>query len=170
MTQSDTAQSDTARTDSIKTLAAMIKEVHFAMLTVQTADGHLHAHPMTTQQVEFDGDIWFIGGKDTEQVRDMAARPQVNVSYSNPDKGVYVSVNGTAQLVENRAKLDELWSDFYQTYFPQGKEDPNIQLIQIHANGAEYWEGNGKIRSLLAFAKGLVGGKPDMGENETVRL
>ena len=164
-------QSDTARTDSIKTLAAMIKEVHFAMLTVQTADGHLHAHPMTTQQVEFDGDIWFIGGKDTEQVQNMAARPQVNVSYSSPDKGVYVSVNGTAQLVENRAKLDELWSDFYQTYFPQGKEDPNIQLIHIAANGAEYWESDGKVRSLIQIARGLVTGEhAHQGENETIKL
>lgn len=43
--------------DDVKKLSDLIKGVKFAMLTVQTAEGHLHAHPMTTQEVEFDGDI-----------------------------------------------------------------------------------------------------------------
>ncbi|WP_155297671.1 pyridoxamine 5'-phosphate oxidase family protein [Deinococcus kurensis] len=158
-------------TDSVKKIASLINGVKFAMLTVQTEKGHLHGHPMTTQDVEFDGDIWFIGGKDTAQVAAMRLHPQVNVSYSHPDKGVYVSVNGTAQLVEDRAKLDELWSDFYKAYFPQGKEDPNIQLIHIAANGAEYWESDGKVRSLISLAKGLIKGEqPHQGENETIKL
>ncbi|MFC3603744.1 pyridoxamine 5'-phosphate oxidase family protein [Deinococcus soli (ex Cha et al. 2016)] len=157
--------------ENIKKLSDLIKGVKFAMLTVQTAEGHLHAHPMTTQEVEFDGDIWFIGGKDTEQVAAMRAHPQVNVSYARPDKGVYVSVNGEANLVEDRAKLDELWSDMYKAYFPQGKEDPNIQLIHIAANGAEYWESDGKVRSLIQIARGLVTGEhAHQGENETVKL
>ncbi len=168
MTQSTTDQTATA---AVQKIAELIKGVKFAMLTVQTEAGHLHAHPMTTQDVEFDGDIWFIGGKDTAQVADMRARPQVNVSYARPDKGVYVSVNGTAQLVDDRTKLDELWSDFYKAYFPQGKEDPNIQLIHVSAGGAEYWESDGKVRSLIGLAKGLIKGEqPHMGENETVNL
>ncbi|UBV43831.1 pyridoxamine 5'-phosphate oxidase family protein [Deinococcus taeanensis] len=157
--------------DSVRKIGQIIKGVKFAMLTVITDDGHLHAHPMTTQQFEFDGDLWFIGGRDTGQVAAMRARPQVNVSYSQPDKGLYVSVNGTAQLVEDRAKLDELWSDFYKAYFPEGKDDPNVQLIRIEAHGAEYWESDGKVRNLIQLARGLVTGQhAHQGENETVKL
>lgn len=157
--------------EGIRELARLIHGVKFAMLTVQTAQGHLHAHPMTTQEVEFDGDLWFIGGKDTAQVSHMRLHPQVNVSYARPDRGVYVSVNGTAELVEDRAKLDDLWSDLYQAYFPQGKDDPNIQLIRISANGAEYWEGEGKVRSLIELAKGMITGEEaHPGKNETVNL
>ncbi|GAA5511784.1 hypothetical protein Dcar01_00497 [Deinococcus carri] len=160
------------REEGIKTLASIIKDVKFAMLTVTTAEGHLKAHPMTTQQTEFDGDIWFIGGKDTEQVQCMGERPQVNVSYSDPGKNNYVSVGGTAQLVEDRAKLEELWSDFYKAYFPQGIDDPNVQLIKIEAQGAEYWEGSGRMKALFQMARAAVTGKPatDMGNNDTVKL
>lgn len=162
------------REDAIKTLAGIVKDVKFAMLTVTTDQGHLKSHPMTTQQTEFDGDLWFIGGRDTEQVQCMAARPQVNVSYSDPGKNNYVSVSGPAQLVENRAKLEELWSDFYKTYFPQGIDDPNIQLIKIEAQGAEYWEGAGHVKSLFQMARSAVTGTPtdadDLGENQTIRL
>ncbi|GGR84145.1 pyridoxamine 5'-phosphate oxidase family protein [Deinococcus sedimenti] len=157
--------------EGVQELSKLIHGVKFAMLTVQNADGHLHAHPMTTQEVEFDGDIWFIGGKDTAQVAAMRQHPQVNVSYSRPDKGVYVSVNGTAELVEDREKLDALWSDMYKAYFPEGKEDPNIQLIRISANGAEYWEGEGKVRSLIEIARGMIKGEEaHPGKNETVNL
>ncbi|WP_034383418.1 pyridoxamine 5'-phosphate oxidase family protein [Deinococcus sp. YIM 77859] len=160
------------REEAIKTLAGLIKDVKFAMLTVTTAEGHLKAHPMTTQQTEFDGDIWFIGGKDTEQVQCMAARPQVNVSYSDPGKNNYVSVSGVAELVEDRAKLEELWSDLYKAYFPQGIDDPNIQLIKVSAQGAEYWEGSGRMKALFQMARAAVTGKPatDMGDNATVKL
>ena len=163
--------SETSREEAIKVMAGIVKDVKFAMLTTTTAEGHLHARPMTTQEKEYDGDLWFIGAKDTEAVADMKARPQVNVSFSDPGKGTYLSVNGTAELVEDKTKLDELWSDFYKAYFPQGKEDPNIQLIKINAQGAEFWEGDGKVKSLFQMAKGLIKGEqPDLGKNDTVKL
>lgn len=159
------------REEAVKTVAGLIKDIKFAMLVTTTADGHLHARPMTTQQREYDGDLWFIGAKDSESTHDVKARPQVNVSFSNPGKGSYLSLNGTAELVDDRSKLDELWSDMYKIYFPEGKEDPNIQLIKVNANGAEFWEGEGKARTLFQIAKGLIKGEqPDMGKNDTVKL
>lgn len=163
--------SETTREEAIKIIASIVKDVKFAMLTTISDEGHLHARPMTTQQKEYDGDLWFIGAKDTEGTQNMKARPQVNVSFSNPGQGSYLSVNGTAELVDDRAKLDELWSDMYKIYFPEGKEDPNIQLIKINANGAEFWESDGKARTLFQMAKGLIKGEqPDMGKNDTVKL
>ena len=159
------------REECIAKIASITRDVKFAMLTTVTAEGHLHAHPMTTQQTEFDGDVWFIGSKSSQQVQDMQARPQVNVSYSEPSKGVYVSINGTAELVTDPAKLDELWSDFYKAYFEGGKNDPDIQLIKIAAHGGEYWESDGKLRTLFRMAKGAVTGDTDLGgKNETVSL
>ncbi|MFC4425320.1 pyridoxamine 5'-phosphate oxidase family protein [Deinococcus navajonensis] len=163
--------SDMTREDAIKKIAGIVHDVKFAMLTVINEEGHLHAHPMTTQQTEFDGDIWFIGSRSSHQVQHMQARPQVNVSYADPNRGLYVSVNGTAQLVEDRAKLDELWSDFYKAYFEGGKEDPDVQLIRIQAHGAEYWESDGKLKTLFKMARSTVTGQTDpTGKNETVKL
>lgn len=160
------------REEAIKTLAGLIKGIKFAMLTVTTDQGHLKAHPMTTQQTEFDGDLWFLADKSTEQVQCMRERPEVNVSYSDPGKNNYVSVSGTAELIEDRAKLEELWSDFYKAYFPEGIDDPNIQLVKVEAHGAEYWEGSGKMKALFQMARAAVTGKPatDMGNNDTVKL
>ena len=127
---------------------------------------------MTTQQTEFDGDLWFIGSNDSGTVADIRHNPQVNASYADTGKGTYVSVSGQAELVEDRAKLEELWSDTYKAYFEGGIDDPAVQLIRINAQEAEFWEGNGKVRSLYQMARTAVTGKTanDTGTNETVKL
>lgn len=158
-----------SREDSIKRIAAIIKDVKFAMLTTQNQEAHLHSRPMTTQQQEFDGDLWFIGSKDSGTVADIRSQPEVNASYSKG--GDFVSLAGTAQLVEDRAKLDELWSDFYKAYFEGGKEDPKVQLIKVEAHGAEFWESEGKVSTLFHFAKAAVTGNHSQhGTNEKVSL
>lgn len=163
--------SETTHAEAIKIMSGIIKDVKFAMVTTTTDEGHLHARPMTTQEKEYDGDLWFIGAKDSEGVADMKARPQVNISFANPEKQKYLSITGTAELIEDQAKLDELWSDFYKAFFEGGKQDPNIQLIKISAHGAEFWEGEGKIRTLFQLAKGMIKGQQtDLGKNDTVNL
>lgn len=163
-----------SRDEAVKTVAGLVKGIKFAMLVSVNDAGHIHSRPMTTQEAEFDGDIWFIGAKDSEVVHDVRSRPQVNVSYADTGSNNYVSVHGTAELIEDRAKLDELWSDMYDMYFEGGKEDPNVQLIKINAEGAEYWESGGKVRTLFAFAKNLIPGQradaSELGKNDTVNL
>ena len=158
--------------ESLQEIGKIIKGVHFAMLTTENAQGHLHSRPMTTQEADFSGDIWFIGGKDSGSVADIRANERVNVSYSQPDKNNYVSISGVAQLPTDRAKLEELWSDAYKAYFPGGIDDPNVQLIRVDASGAEFWEGSGKVKTMYQMARAAVTGKPadDLGKNATVKL
>ncbi len=141
------------REESIARIAAIIKDIKFALLTTTNSEGHLHARPMTTQETEFDGDIWFIGAKDSGSVADIKGNPRVNVSYADTGKSTYVSVSGKAELVEDRAKLEQLWSDFYKAYFEGGIDDPNVQLIHVDATGAEFWEGDGKVKGLFQMAR-----------------
>lgn len=170
-TDSNDAQSQQpTREEGIKTIAQLVKGIKFAMMTFVTDSGHLHSQPMTTQEQEFDGDVWFIGSKESDLVRSIAKRPQTNLSYSESGKG-YVSLYGNAQLIEDSAKLDELWSDMYKMYFPEGKTDSNIQLIKIEAKGAHYWESDGKLQGLFQMAKAAVtGARPDLGDSASVEL
>jgi general stress protein 26 len=158
------------REEAIKTIGGIIKGVKFAMMTFVTDEGHLHSQPMTTQDAEFGGDVWFIGSKTSDLVSSLRSRPQVNLGYSEQSKG-WVSIDGQAQLITDQAKLDELWSDLYKAYFPEGKTDPDIQLIKVEADGAHYWESNGRLSSMFQMAKAaLTGTQPDHGESATVKL
>ncbi|RKJ18325.1 general stress protein, partial [Butyricicoccus sp. 1XD8-22] len=50
--------------DEIEILKELIKDIDIAMLTTATEEG-LVSRPMKTQEVEFDGDLWFFTKKDT---------------------------------------------------------------------------------------------------------
>ncbi len=156
--------------EDLATIAKLIKGVHIAMLTFRNAAGHLHAQPMTTQEKDFDGVLWFVASKESDLVRSVEQNMAVNVSYSESGRG-YVSLYGNAELVTDQAKLHELWNDIYQSYFPGGEQDPNVQLIKVTVHGAHYWESDGKLNNILQVAKTFVTGeKPHFGEGGSVKL
>lgn len=134
--------------EAMQHVTEMIKGIKFAMLTTSGQGGELSSRPMTTQDQEFDGDLWFIGSRSAEVSKQIKANPQVNAAYAGPKEGAYVSISGTGHLVEDRAKLEELWSDAYKMYFDGGIDDPDVQLIKIEASRAEYWD-SGSSRTLF---------------------
>jgi general stress protein 26 len=128
------------RADAIKTLGALIKDIKFAMLTTVEDDGSLRSRPMATQQAEFDGDLWFFTGASSAKVGEVQRDRQVNVSYADTDGQRYVSVSGTAQLVRDRAKIKELWNPIFKAWFPDGLDDPDLALLKVAVERAEFWD------------------------------
>ncbi len=148
----------------------LIKNIRIAMVTFTTQEGHLHAVPMTTQNKEFNGQVWFIGSKKSELVQNLPQNNQVNVAYATSSND-YVSMHGTGELVNDPALLDELWSPAYNAFFEGGKEDPDVQLIRITAHGAQYWEGDGTIVTLFKLTKAAISGETEqLGTSHTTTL
>jgi general stress protein 26 len=110
------------------------------MLTTATPDGTLRSRPMATQQTESDGDLWFFTRASAAKVQEIQAHLRINVSYASPRENRYVSVSGTAALVRDRKKIEELWDQLYAAWFPQGLADPELALLKIDVEQAEYWD------------------------------
>lgn len=102
----------------------------------------------------------------------MRADDRVNLSFANPDDNPYVSISGTAQILRDRAKIEELWKPIYKAWFPDGKDDADLAVLKVTTTQAEYWDSpNGKIVQAIGLAKALVTGeRPNMGESGKVRL
>lgn len=150
---------------------ALIKDIRFVMVTFITEEGHLHSVPMTTQNTDFNGVVWFIGAKNSELVKNIATRQQVNLGYSHISNNDYVSINAIAECVHDPEILEQLWSPAYEAFFEQGKNDPNIQLIRVVCNGAQYWKGNGKLVTLFKLAKASITGETEqLGSSQSVKL
>ena len=112
------------------------------------------------------------GCRSAAKVHEIEQDRQVNVSFAEPDDQRYVSVSGTAQLVRDQQKIDEFWNPFYKAWFPEGKDDPNIALLRVNVDKAEYWDSpSSTVVHLIGFAKALVTGQSyDGGENKKVDL
>jgi general stress protein 26 len=156
--------------ENVEKLRELIKDVDFAMLTTVDVDGSLRSRPMSTQEAEFDGDLWFFTSTDTGKVDDIERENRVNVAYAKPDKHLYVSISGTAHLVKDWAKMEELWSPVYKAYFPKGLDDPALSLLKVEVEKAEYWESYGLIPTVIGFVKAMAGQESELGENEKLNL
>jgi general stress protein 26 len=150
----DKVQNDVAK------LGELIKDIRVAMLTTVDNEGRLHSRPMETQQSEFDGTLWFFTDSESEKVHELERDRHVNLSYAKPDDQRYVSVSGTASTVRDQAKMKELWSPLHKAWFPKGLDDPNIALLRVDVDRAEYWDApsSATVR-LFGFAKAVLTGK-----------
>ena len=159
------------REDDLQKIRELIKDIDFCMLTTVDENGDLHSRPMSSNgDVDRDGDIWFFTNASSHKVSEIEKLPKVNVSFADPDNQRYISVSGTAQLVRDRAKIDELWKPEFKIWFPEGKGDPEIALLRVNLEKAEYWDSpSSTIGFMLSFVSSIVTGKePDMGENRKV--
>lgn len=160
------------RSHAVRKLGEMIADIDFAMMTTVEEDGTLRSRPMSTQQVEFDGELWFFTRESAPKVEEVERDRRVNLSYANPEEQRYVSVSGTAQVVRDRQKIKELWSPALKAWFPKGVEDPDIALLRVSVEQAEYWDSpSSKMMHILGFVKALATGQTyEPGENEKLDL
>ena len=156
--------------EDTRKVAELIKGERFAFLTTIAPGGKLTSRPMTLQEVEFDGDLWFFAERGSHPVDHIAANPQVNVGVGSG--GTWVSLTGSATVVDDVAKKKELWNGGVEAWFPQGPEDPSVVLIRVDGDSAEYWDSpGGRLATALSFVKAkATGERIDAGENKKVEL
>ncbi len=160
------------READIKKVAELIKEIKFAMLTTVEEDGSLRSRPMTTQQVEFDGDLWFFTSSATAKVTEINRERHVNVSFADPDHQVYVSASGIARVTQDRKRAEELWNPAYRVFFPKGLDDPQLVLLCVSVDTAEYWDSpGGALTRVFHFVKAAATGDMSaLGEHSTMKF
>lgn len=157
------------------TLWKLIKDIRFGMLTHRAANGMLHAHPLTTQNKDLDeqSQLYFFIPRQSELYERLHRDSQVNVTYADPGEDSYVSLSGTAGFIEDMAKKEALWSPMAKAWFPDGVTDPNLVLLAVHVDHAEYWDvKDSKMVQLYKMATAALTGEPPkaMGEHKELTL
>lgn len=155
--------------DPVATVARLLRDQRLGVLTTIAPDGTLMARPMALQEVEFDGDLWFFAERSSRKVAHVATHPQVNVAVGSG--GTWVSLTGTAEVVDDSAKKHELWSAGVEAWLPDGPDSPEAVLLRVSAESAEYWEApGGRVATLLSFVRAKVTGERLHATNDTVDL
>ena len=158
----------TTQSNARKLLWELVKDIQFAMFTTR-ADGRLRSRPMTTQNSEVDerASLWFFMSRGSEAVNDIGADPVVNVAYADPGRDAYVSISGEAAVVEDREKKEQLWSKLAEAWFPGGAGDPDLALVEVRIEDAEYWDvKESKVTQLFKMARAAVVSDPPTGMGE----
>ena len=132
-------------------------DLKFAMLTTPEADGTLTARPMTTQQAEDGGILWFFLAADGHLARTIARNPRVSLTYTDNGDNFYAALSGNAECFKDVSKARELWNTMAGAWFPGGPEDPSLALLRVDVEQGDTWEAkSGKLVQFLSIAKAAV--------------
>lgn len=148
--------------EALEMVKSLIKDIEVAMMTT-ISDGKAVSRPMQTQETEFDGDLWFLTMKDTAKYKEISANPSVNLAYSGKS---YVSISGTAEFSEDLERKKEYWNPIFDKLLETSYDDPNVVLIKVIPETAEYWETGNKLKAVKQLTKKLTGEKTLKDENE----
>ncbi|WP_055109355.1 pyridoxamine 5'-phosphate oxidase family protein [Paenibacillus ihumii] len=143
----------TGNQEAIKNVHELIKGIETAMLTTVSEEG-LVSRPMKTQDVEFDGTLWFLTKKDSGKFHELLHNQHVNVAYVGKS---FVSIRGKAELVEDQEKLQQFWNPMYEELLETTSDDPNLVLIKVNAETAEYWDSGNKFKMVKFLFRRMLG-------------
>lgn len=154
-------------------IGKLIEDIDISMLTTIAADGDLVSRPLSTQRASFDGKrVWFLTEADSPKIAEIRRHGKVNLAYASKEKNTYVSLAGDARVSRDRARIEEFWSDAMKAFFPKGKDDPNLVLLEVEVRTVEYWDGpSSLLGKMISFVVARVTKKEEvMGENRIVDL
>jgi general stress protein 26 len=154
-------------TENKQKLWSLIQPLKTGFLVTYT-DGHFEARPMHLVQSEFIDKLYFFSNVHSSKASELQANPNVCLTFGCPKAQTYVSLAGTAVINQDPALIEELWNPFVAAWFPKGKSDPAVGLIEVSITQAELWDSNSNtFVQLFEYAKAAITHTtPVMGEHQ----
>jgi general stress protein 26 len=122
-------------------------------------NGRLQSRPMATQQIDSEGNIWFLSGKSSHKNLQIEDGSEIDLLYAN-GIGHFLAVHGAAQISLDKEKIKELWQPLAQVWFTEGVDDPELSAIMVNVQDGYYWDSkHGRIVEFAKMAASLVTGK-----------
>jgi general stress protein 26 len=161
------------RSDNVQHLVSIASSFSTAMLVTRTPEGDLRARPMAVAKVDATGDVYLATSLASPKIDELLHDEHATVVFQGSTK--YASIGGRARIEKDRALVDQLWSESWKVWFPEGKSDPNLCILHIDANAGEFWDTSGTtgVKMLFEVAKAFVKGekpKSDPDANAKVGL
>ncbi len=117
------------------------------------------SRPMSTQQVDDDGVVWFMSDKDSNKNNEIKQNNKVDLLYAK-GYSTFLSLKGEAEIVFDVEKVKQLWTPHVKVWFTEGPEDPRISLIKVTYKSGHYWDTkHGRMVQMAKMAASLLTGK-----------
>jgi general stress protein 26 len=146
----------------------LMKKITFCMLANWNGQV-LRSRPMAAYLRREDNAVYFLTDARHHKDEEIRQYPQVCAAFADTH-GHYVSVSGRAEVSDNRAKIKQLWSTPAKAWW-DSPDDPNIRLLTLTPEVAEYWDGPGTVVGYIKMVAAAVTKiRPDYGENHKVAM
>lgn len=159
--------------EAIEKLKSLVDTIKIGMLCTHVGgSSHIHAIPMTRQEVDDAGHIWFLFSSESETHQNLQLNNRVSLLYADVRDYSFVSISGTAEIVNDQDRIEKYWSAMAEPWFDQGEDDPRVRLLKVIPAEAHYWDNQtNKLVTFLKMATSAVTGqKMDIGRHGDLRI
>jgi general stress protein 26 len=150
---------------------SIIEEISICMVTTHSG-GTMRSRPMHVFPDRDENCLWFVTDNRGEKGHEISEAADVCLSFANPTDNTYLCVTGRAEMISDAKKAEELWSLEAQVWWPGGPHDPNVRVLRVVPERAEYWDtrGSSMVVSLKLAVARMTGSEPSLGDNKKVIL
>ncbi|MGF7024648.1 MULTISPECIES: pyridoxamine 5'-phosphate oxidase family protein [Sphingobacterium] len=167
------AENNLNNKEALDKLKAIVDQIDVGTVCSFPAESEYpHGVPMSRQEVDEDGDIWFICSAESDTFKNIAQNPKASLFYADPKHYTFLSINGKASLSRDQERIDRYWNKMMEGWFEKGKEDPNIRLLRVTPKDAHYWDSDSNmIVNLFKMLKvRLTGETEDIGKEGDLNI
>jgi general stress protein 26 len=121
-----------------------------------------------TLELDFDHRLWFFVAASSAKIEEMNRNfANVGLSYADPARQDYASITGVGEVVRDQERMKGLWSPWVKAWFPRGIDDPDLALLCVTIDRAEYWDAPGSVvKRFYGLSKARITGNTDaLGEH-----
>lgn len=128
----------------------MAEGSRICFMCTQLSQTPISARPMTIQEVDEEGILWFISNKDSDKNYHLNKDAHTQLFFSDKGSSDYLSIYGKAEIYTDRGTIDDKWSKMADAWFEDGKDDPMVSIIGVRPHQIHYWEN--KSGGIFGFA------------------
>src|ERR1700753_1366921 len=127
-------------------IAKEMAGIDIAILSTHTESGEIANRPMSNNgDVAYDGTSYYFSYEQAHAISDIGRNPKVGLGFASKaglfSKGIYVAVEGIAELIRDKAAFQQHWTSGLDKWFDHGVDTPGIVLIKVKAKRVTYWKG-----------------------------
>ncbi|MEO6166944.1 MAG: pyridoxamine 5'-phosphate oxidase family protein [Chitinophagales bacterium] len=146
--------------EALEKIKQLAEKESMCLFTTNLSRLPLTTRPMGTQQVDDEGNLWFMSARSSDKNQEIAQDNRVQLFYTNKGNSEYLTVYGTAEILFDKNKIEELWTPIVKAWFKEGKDDPEISLIKVTPEAGYYWDTKySKMIDLMGILISAVSGK-----------
>lgn len=159
--------------EAIAKLKTLVDKIDIGMMCSNTSEvAKLHAVPMSRQEVDDEGNLWFLFSSESETYKNLQKSNQVSVLYSDISNYNFLSINGIGEISQDQSRIEKYWNKMIEGWFEKGKEDPRIRVLKVIPSEGHYWDNksNKLITFLKVAASAVSGQKLDIGREGDLNI
>jgi pyridoxine/pyridoxamine 5'-phosphate oxidase len=96
-----------AADEAISKIKEIVEKAQTCFFCTTLPDGQTHSRPMSVQQVDDEGNLWFLSAEDSHKNMEVTLEPTVKLYFQGSTHSDFLELTGHAHISRDRQKIKE---------------------------------------------------------------